>query len=137
MINFVIVKKVIAILFLSIYLASTTEFIELLKFPTLVEHYLEHKEKNKEISLAEFIAIHYEGDHLDNHPEDDDYDQDQRLPFLVRADLLSVNFVIDPPVHFPSPIKFHLGKQNASIPADDQRIDSNFHNSIWQPPKFA
>lgn len=126
-----------AILFLSIYLVSTTEFIELLKFPMLIEHYLEHKEKNKGISITEFLAIHYEGNHLENHPMDDDYDQDQKLPFLGRVDVLTVNFVLNPPLHFPKAVKLHLGKHTMTLPSDDLRIDSNFHNSIWQPPKYC
>ena len=54
-------RRVLAILFLSVYLISTTEFGQLLKFPMLVEHYFEHKEKNSQITVIEFLALHYEG----------------------------------------------------------------------------
>lgn len=47
-------KKMFAIFFLSVYLISTTELSQLLKFPILVEHFIEHKEKNLEYLLLTF-----------------------------------------------------------------------------------
>lgn len=100
--NFVSMKKVLAIFFLSTYLISTTELGQLLKFPMLVEHYFEHKEKNPQISVMEFLVLHYEGNHLENHPHDDDYDQDQKLPFIMHGDVLSFCFVYPQPLFFES-----------------------------------
>jgi hypothetical protein len=70
------VKKLISILLLSLYLISTTEVYQLLKIPTLIEHYWEHKKLNPEMSLTAFLKTHYE-----NPVKDGDYGKDQKLPF--------------------------------------------------------
>ena len=41
-------RRVLAILLLSLYVSSSTECFELLKIPALVEHFYDHKEENKE-----------------------------------------------------------------------------------------
>ncbi|KKX48475.1 hypothetical protein L950_0220790 [Sphingobacterium sp. IITKGP-BTPF85] len=98
-------EKVLAIFFLTTYLISTTELGQLLKFPMLVEHYFEHKEKSPQISVIEFLALHYEGNHLENHPHDDDYDQDQKLPFIMHGTVLSFCFVYPQPIFLNQFIK--------------------------------
>lgn len=130
-------RRVLAILFLSVYLISTTEFGQLLKFPMLVEHYFEHKEKNSQITVIEFLALHYEGNHLENHPHDGDYEHDQQLPFLVHTDVLNVSFVLTPPFSFEIEMKNLVGKETKALPLDDTFSDNNYLSAIWQPPKFC
>ncbi len=117
-------------------MVSTTELSELLKFPILVEHYFEHKEKAPEMSVIDFLALHY-NDHLKDHPIDHDYEQDQKLPFIVHSQTLTFNFI------YPQPIvvefKSILLSQNSNkfIPVNDRNINNAFHSFIWQPPKFC
>ncbi|OJU79068.1 MAG: hypothetical protein BGO09_10690 [Bacteroidetes bacterium 47-18] len=128
-------RRVLAILFLSVYLISTTELGQLLKFPMLVEHYFEHKEKNPQINVMEFLALHYEGNHLENHPHDEDYEHDQQLPFIVHIDVLSVSFVLTPPFSFEIETRILVGKEPKALPLDDAFSDNNYLSAIWQPPK--
>ena len=133
--NFVSMKKVLAIFFLSTYLISTTELGQLLKFPMLLEHYFEHKEKNPQISVMEFLVLHYEGNHLENHPHDDDYDQDQKLPFIMHGDVLSFCFVYPQPLFFESFHKIDIRESSKVVSFDDAFISNQFLSSIWQPPR--
>lgn len=128
-------RRVLTILFLSLYLISTTELGQLLKFPMLVEHYFEHKEKNPQINVMEFLAFHYEGNHLENHPHDEDYEHDQQLPFIVHIDVLSVSFVLTPPFSFEIETRKLVGKEPKALPLDDAFSDNNYLSAIWQPPK--
>ena len=125
-----------AIFFLSAYLISTTELSQLLKFPVLVEHYVEHKEKNPEISIVDFLVLHY-NNNLENHPHDDDYDQDQKLPFIVHTDILSFCFVYAPSLSFDIKVMFPVNQKSKVLSFDDTFSDNNFLSSIWQPPRFC
>ena len=125
-----------AIFFLSVYLISTTELSQLLKFPVLVEHYVEHKEKNPEISIVDFLVLHY-NNHLENHPHDDDYDQDQKLPFIVHTDVLSFCFVYTAPLSFDIKGVFPVNRKSKVLSFDDNFSENNFLSSIWQPPRFC
>jgi len=126
------VKKLIAILLLSLYLVSTTELYQFLKMPVLIEHYLEHKGENPKITLVSFIKMHY-----DNPVKDADYKTDQQLPFISHGCHLVVVFTLASPftLHFPKNIL-------QVIPSKKSFYKSNFYNleilnSIWQPPKFC
>ena len=70
-------KRVAAILFLSIMLLSQTELHQILKFPVFVQHYFEHQAEDPNITLSQFIVLHY----FSGNPVDDDYARDMQLPF--------------------------------------------------------
>lgn len=130
-------RKVLSIFFLVTYLFSTTELSELLKFPALVEHYFDHKEKSPDITVFEFLTLHYSGNHLEGHPHDDDYEKDQKLPFIVHTDVMTTVFIIN---QYPIAgyIKKYLQEEDTKVqPLDDIFRDSNILSSIWQPPQFC
>jgi hypothetical protein len=130
--NFVPVKKYIPIFLLSLYLISLTELSQLIKLPMLVEHYSEHKEKNKNLSVLDFLYMHYS----QNNVKDADYDKDMKLPFKSPNTLLSSLEIA--PVLFAS--ENLLLKP---IPSDskqytlysEKHLSSAYLASIWQPPK--
>ncbi|MEA1847557.1 hypothetical protein U9K52_01425 [Chryseobacterium sp. MHB01] len=125
-------KKLISILLLTLYLVSTTELYQLLKMPLLIEHYFQHKNLNPEMSLTAFLKTHYD------HPvKDSDHDQDQKLPFISHANLLSVVFTINPSLDF-----HYIGKVFSPIEIKKIFYKSALYNkeilnSIWQPPRFC
>lgn len=129
-------KKMFVLFCISIYLISTTELSQLLKFPVLVEHYIEHKDKSPELTLIDFLEIHY-NNHLKDHPYDEDYEQDQKLPFIAQADVLSVCFVFNSLVTFEIKNKPLLSKRQKAISFDDAFLENRLLSSIWQPPKFV
>ena len=73
-------KRIIALTFLSLYLISTTELHQLLKLPALVEHFSEHQQKDKTITLWKFLCIHY----ANGNKKDADYEKDSKLPFKTK-----------------------------------------------------
>jgi hypothetical protein len=124
-------KKVGANIFLVLYLFSTTEAYQVLKFPVILEHFHKHQKENNDITFLEFLDIHY----MHGSPMDDDYEQDMQLPFkrmnhhfnMTPAhvkELTSTTLVITPPI-----------KETSFIIVDDNSIRSRYLSSIFQPPR--
>lgn len=123
-------KKWVSILLLSLYLLSTTELNQLLKLPVLIEHYVEHKNLNPEMTLVSFFKMHYD------HPvKDADYKTDRKLPFIIHS-TLSLVFTLNTNFSFEisgSDYKYY-GIQN--IPSLDENLYiKGYLHSIWQPPR--
>lgn len=135
--KFELMRNMLSIFFLSLYVFSTTELFQLLKLPVLIEHYLEHKALDGTLSISEFMTIHYAEDHLANHPHDDDYDQDKRLPFMATS--LTLNFVfVSPTIYFLESIKVDQEIPDIKIPYQNDRLAvSTFLSTIWQPPRIS
>ncbi len=127
-------KKITTIFFLFIYLFSTTEAIQLLKIPSIFEHYAEHKKENPNISIVGFLEIHY----MHGSPRDADYDKDMKLPFKTPSDCISVvTMAIIPQIFgfsFTKPINIIEKKNYITL---NQCIVSTYLANIWQPPKFS
>lgn len=131
-------RRVLAISLLSVYLVSTTELGQLLKLPVLIEHYFEHREKNPALTVMQFLKFHYEGNHLENHPRDDDYEHDRQLPFIIHTDVLNLSFVLALPFSFEIETKKSpIDKEHKVLPLDDTLSDNDFLSAIWQPPKYC
>jgi hypothetical protein len=126
------VKKLICILFLGAYLISSTELRQLLKFPLLIQHYAEHKEQNNNLSLLQFLAMHYNDEDI----IDLDYSKDQQLPFKSQDGYTGTLLSVFEPTHFYSLIpKAEIALPVAHTISNDTFISSSFRSSIWQPPK--
>lgn len=128
------VKKLISILFLSLYLVSTTELYQLLKIPNLIEHYCEHKKLNPEMPLIAFLKTHY------NHPVNDGDDgKDQKLPFIIHSAPLALVFtVMNPGFSFESKNSHVQQIKSNKIPSKDEDFRfKGFAGSIWEPPRFS
>lgn len=127
-------KKTFAILFLSIYLFSTTEIHQLLKLPVVFQHYREHQAEEKDISILRFLANHY----LHGSPKDKDNKRDMELPFKTSGDCItsfSIAFVsLIAPFSIAKPIEIPE-KKIFFIP--DQFFYTTYPASIWQPPKYC
>jgi len=122
------VKKILPILFLSIYLVSVTELHELFKLPQLVEHFIEHKAEDKQTTFLDFLVLHYSNS--------DDGGEHSKLPFKAHHD--NGNIINSGFVAFNSfclvikstPIESKIYKTHSI-----DFISSSFLSSIWQPPK--
>ncbi len=131
---FVTLKKIISIFFLAVYLLSTTQLSELLKLPVLVQHYMEHKQENKDLSFLGFLEIHY----AHGSPKDADYDKDMKLPFktITNSNIAAISFCTPIPNYKQAPvIYFKNSKQQFSDYSFT--CSSAFLSSIWQPPRFS
>lgn len=130
--TFVVLKKSIAILFLSIYLLTTTDAYQLLKMPMIFKHFVEHRQADKNISFLKFLDMHY----MHGSPKDKDYHKDMQLPFKSSGDFISVlasefiplneHILLTAPVVLVSEKKIAI-QQNDLLPS--------YLASIWQPPK--
>jgi hypothetical protein len=125
-------RKSITILFLSIYLLSATEISQLLKIPALFEHIREHREENNNISLWEFLCIHYGQSNV----FDADYNEDMKLPFKTENNTVALTnsayFPLLSTVSIIVPSEFPV---NNSFVVTEQFILSSYLSNIWQPPK--
>lgn len=126
-------KKLISILLLFLYLVSTTELYQLLKIPELIEHYIEHKELNPDMTITAFLRTHYD------HPvKDGDYGKDQKLPFIIHSMPLSLVFTIDQGFSFEAATYHFSPLQIHKIPSKDEDLCfKGFLNSVWEPPRFS
>lgn len=129
---FAILKKVISIFFLAIYLLSTTQLSELLKLPMLVQHYMEHRHENKDLSFIGFLEIHY----AHGSPRDADYDKDMKLPFksMNNCGISSISFCTPLPNFKHNPIVYCTNNKQ-QFSDYSFTYASAFLSSIWQPPK--
>lgn len=126
-------KKIFAISLLSIYLFSSTELPQLLKMPLLVEHFIEHREQNQQITLWQFLYLHY----VIDHGRDADYRKDMQLPFKTHDNC--VTSVLN--VYLPTqkiivinPVRFI---QNQHFRKQETLLQSTFLANIWQPPRIC
>jgi hypothetical protein len=130
--TFVFLKRIAAIFFLSIYLISVTELNQLVKFPVLIEHFMEHREKNHKLTLLDFLDMHYS----QQHEMDADHDRDMQLPFKSH-DGFSFAFMsvfvngaanqISTKMHAPTTCHYS--------DYTDAFLSPVHLSSIWQPPK--
>ena len=124
-------KKLLAISFLILYVFTTTELNQLLKVPLFVEHFIEHKKLDDNVSLVDFLYMHYTGHDIN----DNDKDKDMQLPFKSHNDCVSLNFV--PLATNQDAIDLILVPIYTDNVAVYKRLNfqSFYLSSIWQPPK--
>ena len=126
-------RKYIAIALVSIYVFSMTEVHQLLKMPLLVEHYLAHKDADKELSLLSFLEMHYlNGSHMDA-----DSKHDMQLPFKNMQDNHPNVMVTLPNGYIFFETLPSIKTDGSIIVSKSQVLESNYLKSIWQPPKIA
>lgn len=127
-------RQSIAFILLFLYLFTSTEFSELLKFPLLVEHYKEHQQECPEITFASFVCQHYAHGDVD----DADKDQDMKLPYKTIDFTHTVSFTVLPTItslEFNEFNAFELLKAPANC--YNVLFSSDNFSSIWQPPKIV
>ncbi len=123
-------KKLIPILFLSVYLVSATELHEFFKLPQLVKHYIAHKSEDKTITLIDFMVMHY------SNSDDGNKSKDTQLPFKSHNKFESITNI-----GFCSFHNIQISIKSEPIEANSYNIDSiaylssAYLSSIWQPPK--
>ena len=101
--------------------------------PLLVEHFIEHRHENKDITLYQFLYIHYAmGD-----VKDADYDKDMKLPFKSHDNCVANVVTVYPPVQKISIIEPVPFSEKHHFYFSETFIPSLFLANIWQPPRFC
>ncbi|MEO8117247.1 MAG: hypothetical protein ABI653_06315 [Bacteroidota bacterium] len=126
-------KKFFAILFLFLYLFSTTELSQLLKMPLLVQHFMEHREMNSEITFWQFLNMHYATGDVKNT----EHEKDTQLPFKAHDNCVaSISNVYLPTqkISITKPVRI---LENKHFKTPEQFLLSTFLSNIWQPPRIC
>lgn len=125
-------KRIIAILFLSTYLLSSTEMHEFLRLPFFIENFKMHQ-KQDHYTLWQFVKHHYFGDDKIQYADSAD---DMQLPFKNHWDLSSFRtvFIILPTTIIRSftvtiSSKEYINYTHTFVPSAQV-------STIWQPPKM-
>ena len=125
--------KVISFSFLIFFLLANTELHEVLKVPFLFDHYLLHKQDEKNQSFLTFLYLHYASGQEHAHQQNDH----DHLPLKTKdcikfsPSIISNHFMTFPrnnedPLHLKRTIGFK------------QIFPSNLNaGSIWQPPQIS
>lgn len=114
-------------------LFTQTELHEFSKLPEFIKHFTEHRSENKNLSLMDFLKLHY----FNGDVKDTDYDQDMKLPFKSHdfTQISSLHFSVPSVQQFSlnSPLTLRLP---VSIAYNDW-IPGSVVEDIFQPPKFS
>lgn len=103
-----------------------------MKLPVLVEHFSEHKAKDSNLSLIDFLSNHYAQD--DDH--DGDEEQEMKLPFKSHDGCINsiVSESVPSSVYY-LPAKPVYSESKSYSNYSEQFLTSAYLSSIWQPPK--
>lgn len=127
-------KKTMVFLVLSLYLISTTELYQLLKLPAFVEHFTAHQKQDKNISLWQFVSLHYANGDL----KDADHAQDMKLPFKTHDNCNFINLnVLVPQLNFSIMGPYSVMTTKIVYGYKQPFSDYRHLSSIWQPPKIS
>lgn len=125
-------QKTIAIVLLSVsFIGSLVDLHDLAKLPRLAEHYQEHRNKSPEVSLLDFLNLHY-GSEAASHDQEE-HQEHTGLPFK-SADCTFTHTVIVLPL-FKAPQIATLESNVTYSNFYDSTFLSEFSESIWQPPR--
>ncbi len=117
---------------MGVFTLSSTELIELTKLPSLLEHFAEHQTQKGDLSLYEFISLHY-SDESHHHDEND-----KRLPFKSHDHCVNYNVAyvlsktfqgVELKPEFQTIREFTIPKSSS--------LTSTNPSAIWQPPKIS
>jgi len=129
------VKKITAILFLTMYLFYATGFSELLKLNTLIDHFHETKQNDSAITFSQFLLMHYI---TDDHNDRDD-ERDRQLPFRSTDTHTSGNSTFYFSSHNIqiSSVRTFTVRKPAKMMVKDLLIETGFNAIVWHPPKVS
>ncbi len=124
-------RKFLAIFFLTLFTVNSTEAGQLLKLPFLITHFNEHLRDGRSHSLYDFLAEHYSG----NHENDKDSDEDKQLPFKSISTVSFGNIFLNTPN-----VDIEISNPGVIISLHTYQADpglSNYHAEIFHPPNMV
>src|SRR6185436_5289083 len=134
---FIPVKKAITLFFMCIYMLSFSEIHQFLRIPVLVQHFVEHKKLNPDITLLAYLELHY----VHQYVHDDDYQRDNELPFRA-ADCCIINATAvlscECPLNDEVDVTAHMIEtKNEFVLYDEDNHSLLSVADIFQPPRVA
>ena len=118
---------------LALQLLTGNQFLaEMVKIPSLIEHFQEHKEINENLDFFTFLKMHY------SDPEHQKSDaRHDSLPLKVHTSAHAETFVfsIETPPSVSEPYFQNIENKTQAIKTH-QFSDSKIHFSVFQPPRL-
>lgn len=125
-------KNLLSISLIIIYLFGNTEFGQVFNIPQLLGHYQFHKSSNHQLSVLQFLVMHYCTD--DGIATDDE--QDGKLPFK-QVHQFSFIFFTPPEEQKPVQSNFNTVRQETNNFFASGDITPVYLNAPLQPPRFS
>ncbi|MFZ9387309.1 MAG: hypothetical protein ACO25B_05455 [Chitinophagaceae bacterium] len=113
-----------------IILFSGTELHELARIPELVAHYFRHQQDGSRLDFWSFLQLHY----TDVHPDDNDEQEDGKLPFKSPEGFKYSDQPWEPGIHPDAEPLFVLVPSLYGIRADQPPLVPHF--GIFHPPRI-
>lgn len=114
-----------------VFLSSATEIHQLARLPQLLQHFRQHRQEDPSLSLLGFLQMHY----TDPHPNDQDDDNDQELPFKTGGEI----YHIDTPVFGAARIETAapFTERDKIIVLHPEGRPRNLSFPVFHPPQFG
>ena len=124
-------KRLSLYLLLSLSLLSNECFVQLLKAPRLIAHYLDHQQRDTDIGLFQFLSMHYWGKDIN----DNDDQQDRQLPFK-SIDHGFIQSVFYPPAKVVT-LEFSHSISQSTYPSQQQQdLPMGSLSGLLKPPQY-
>ncbi|WP_114759532.1 hypothetical protein [Flavobacterium sp. AG291] len=117
-------KKLCVYILIFLVNLNTSFFEELLKVPVLVQHFMEHQQRNADIGFGEFLAQHYGS----RNTKDNDEDRDMQLPYKKLDHHDVTHFVFLPNRFYSSSVR---------ITPMDSPVDNHYKNNFLHNPHLG
>jgi len=125
------VKHLLLYFLAFIVLATNTSVGELFKVPVLLNHFLEHRQRDHNIGLSQFMSMHYWG----NDIKDNDTDRDMKLPFK-KLTQTHHQLLYQKSIGIWQPLNNIITIRNIEIPQDPS-FQNHDGTQLYRPPQFA
>jgi hypothetical protein len=122
-------KRLLAISLFLLYINSNTELHEVLRLPLLFEHFTEHKKLFGDISLWDFLVMHYNT----NVSHDAD---DSKLPFKDPAHSFT-SPTLAVPIHKIILTDTQPIRKVSHISSYQEKFIASHLSDIFQPPRLS
>jgi hypothetical protein len=126
-------KRILTILLALQLLTGNQFFAELVKIPSLIEHFQEHKAANQDLDFFTFLKMHY------SDPEHQKSDaRHDNLPLKVHSSAHAEIFVfsLETPSSVSEPMSQNIENKTQVI-KNHQFSDSKIRFSVFQPPRLV
>lgn len=128
---FASVKRKIAIALTLVYLFTATELNQLWKLPIFISHFIEHRQESPNITVVDFVALHY----FSGDERDADYARDEQLPFRDNSESMigAISSIVPSAasINYQYDILYLITR----TPETQDGKPSRSQASIWQPPR--
>lgn len=122
--------KILVNIFLITAALNTVSLNQFSKLPLLAIHYVDHWQKNKQMSFLDFVEMHYGGD----DSSDNDNEQDQQLP-LKSVSISAFQIFTAPSIPQIHYIPLTVAGNKANSMMRGQFVPTNIIADIFRPPK--